>query len=148
MSEEASTRKKVIVVIVILTVLITPLALLSNWGLTWVEGKALADAPGDWGASLQLKCATAYGMTLRSEERSAALKTFLKHWPKHPRCGYAKFQIAVIMEKDHDVSKRQAAEAYEEFLYQFAQDPVFRTQPDAQDMIQEAQRAVQRLPIN
>ncbi len=148
MAEESSTRKKVIVVIAILVALIAPLALLSNWGLAWVEGKALADAPEDWGASLQLKCATAYGLTLRPEERRAALETFLKHWPQHPRRGYAKFQIAVIMEKDHEVSKRQAAEAYEEFLYQYANDPVFKIQPDAKAMIQEAQRAVKRLPLN
>ena len=148
MAEEPSRRKQIIIVAIILTVLIVPLALLSNWGMEWMEGKAVASAPEEWGASLQLKCATAYGLTLRRTQRRAALVTFLKYWPKHPRCGYAKFMIAVTMEKDHEFSKRQASDAYQDFLDLYANDPVFRREPDSQEYIDEAVRAIQRLPIN
>ncbi len=148
MPEETSRRKKIIVVAIILAVLILPLALLSNWGMEWLEGKAVESAPEDWAASLQLKCASAYGLTLRRTQRRAALETFLKYFPRHPRCGYAKFMIAVSMEKDHEYSKRHAARAYQEFLDLYANDPVFRAQPDSQGYIDEAVRAVHRLPIN
>ena len=122
--------------------------MLSDWGMGWLEDTAVENAPKDWAASLQLKCASTYGLTLRRTQQREAFKTFLKYFPKHPRCGYAKFMIAVSMEKDHEFSKRQAAQAYQDFLDIYAMDPVFRAQPDSQEYINEAARAVQRLPIN
>ncbi|MHC4917651.1 MAG: hypothetical protein ACYTGB_19415 [Planctomycetota bacterium] len=148
MAEETSTRKKVIIGVIVAIVLIGPLVALSGWGMGKMEAKAISGAPEPWAADMQLRLASTYGLTLRRGKQRAAFEKFLKHFPNHPRRGYAKYMIAVCMERDHDCSRVQAAETYKEFLWEYAEDPQFQTNPDWRELVEEAERAVRRLGYN
>jgi hypothetical protein len=148
MPEETSTRKKVIVGSILAVVLIGPLVALSNWGMAKMEDKAISGAPEPWAAKMQLRLAGIYGMTLRRRQQRGAFEKFLKYFPQHPRRGYAKYMIAVCMERDHDCSRVQTAQVYKDFLWEYADDPQFQTNPEWRELVEEAERAVRRLGYN
>jgi hypothetical protein len=56
--------------------------------------------------------------------------------------------IAVCMEKRQDSSKADTIAAYEEFIYEFQNDPAFQTLPDWEGYLNEAERAIDRLTFN
>lgn len=145
MPEETSTRKKVIIGSIIAVVLIGPLAALSDWGMGKFEQKAINGAPEEWAAKMQLRVAGIYGSTLRRTQQREAYMRFLQYFPQHPRRGYAHYMMAVCMERDLGCSRIQARQTYEDFLFTYADDPVFQTNPDWQELVQEAERAVRRL---
>jgi outer membrane protein assembly factor BamD (BamD/ComL family) len=145
MAMDKETRKKWIIGVIIAVILIVPLLLLSNWGLGMFEGYAVENSTEEWAANMQLNCAKLYGITLRGEKEIEAYERFYKHFTTHPKRGYAKYMVAVCIERDIERSRGQAIRAYEDFLDEFEDDPVFQRLPDWQMYVQEAERAIFRI---
>jgi len=133
------SRKKTILIAVLVLVILAPLLLFSNWGMAMIENLACRSAPKEWAASLQLKCAQIYGVSLRSKKQLQALSRFLDTFPKHPRRGYARYMIAVCLERDLEVSGDVTIQAYGDFLDEFGDDP------NSREYVPEAEQAIRRL---
>lgn len=142
---DPARRRKVIFVSVLAAVVLLPLIALSPPGMTFLENYAVNHAGREWAGSLQLDLAEAYGFTLRRAEQQAAFQRFLDNFPDRCERGYAKYMIAECMEKENRVSKRASLEAYEDFLDEYAEDPLFQTYPDWQYYVTEAERAIDRI---
>jgi hypothetical protein len=113
-----------------------------------IEGHARKSTDKKWGASLQLKCAYVYGITLRPDEQISAYKKFYEIFKDDPRRGYAKFMIASCMEKNLNYSRSGTVREYEDFIDEFQDDPVFQTLPDWRKHLDEADRAIERIKVN
>jgi hypothetical protein len=143
MTKEA--RKRLIIVCIVALILIGPLVLLSSPGMARLERMAVDNSGKEWAPTLQLRCATTYGWTLRRDKQRQAYETFLRVFTADPRRGYAKYMIAVCMERDHSCSKVQTRDAYEDFLYEYENDAAFQTLPEWRHYVNEAERALDRL---
>lgn len=138
----ALSRKDKLLLALLAAAVVFPIALLSNWGMVRLENMACRNAPSRWAASLQLKLAGIYGLTLRRQSQRNAYQRFVKSFPGHPRRGYAKYRIAVILDNDTDVTKDRTIQAYEDFLVEFENDP------NSAEYVPEAERALRRLRGN
>jgi outer membrane protein assembly factor BamD (BamD/ComL family) len=142
---DPGTKKKVIIISIIVAILFGPLLLLSGWGMSWLEGMAEENSSEEWAASLQLKCAVAYRLTLRPEEELAAYQKFYKVFTAHPRRGYAKYMVAKCLHKAQERSRNEAVRAYEDFLYEFENDPNFQTLPEWREYVEDAYKSIRSI---
>jgi hypothetical protein len=140
-------RKFVIILVIVALVLIGPLTLLSPWGLAHLEGVVQNNLDKPWAPTLQLRCAAAYGYTLQKDSERAAYETFYKTeaFKSDPRRGYAKFMVALCLDRDFRNSRHAAANAYQDFLDEFEYDEIFHQYPEWQKYVQDARSAVERL---
>ena len=138
-------RKNLPWIAAIVFFIIVPMFLLSSWGVRSMEDYACARPHKTWAASLQLKCAWVYGITLRSTRQQAAYQRFYDTFPNHPRRGFSKYMLAVCLEKNINVARNVAQDAYWDFLDEFETDEIFAQDPESVELINAAKKAVDRL---
>lgn len=138
-------RRNLIIGITVGVVLIVPLATFSPWGMARLERLAVENVDKSWAPGLQLNCAWIYGMTLRRDEEREAYATFYSTFTTDPRRGYAKYMVAVCLDRDYRQSRRATVTAYNEFLDDFEDDPTFQTLPKWREYVNNAKEAVERL---
>jgi len=136
------SKKKKLVIALLALALILPLFMISSWGLGILESIALNHAPAEWAASLDLRVADFYGMTLRSDNQKEVCEKFLATFPSHPRTWYAKYSIATCIERDLDASRPAARRAYEDFLNEYGYVPEWNV---PEEYVEKARKAVARL---
>ncbi len=139
---EGNTRKKKVGIALLVLALLLPLFLGSSLGLGMLEDYALKHAPEDWAASLDMKVAGFYGITLRSEAQKGVCERFLQTFTTDRRRGYAKFCIARCIQKDPNTANHHILAAYEEFLNEYYDDP------NSQEYVKEAERAIASIKNN
>ncbi len=145
---DPGSRKRLIVISIIGCVLFGPLLALSSPVMGMIEEHAQKSEDKKWGASLQLKCAYIYGITLRTDEQINAYRKFYEVFKDDPHRGYAKFMVAFCMEKDLNFSRSGTVREYEDFIFEFQNDPAFQTLPDWRLYLEEADRAINRIKVN
>jgi hypothetical protein len=138
-------RRKVVLAVLAIVLVVLPLVALSPWGMSVMEDYAIRRSDREWAARMHIGLADVYGWTLQRKSQKAAYGRFLENFQNRPERGYAKYMLAWCMEREHEASRHGSKEAYEDFLDEYAEDPLFQTFPDWQYYVQEAERAIDRL---
>ena len=132
-------RKRKLLIAVVVVLLVVPLLTVSSWGLGMIEDFACEHQPAEWAADLDLDVAVFYGYTLRPDKKKQVCERFLKTFTRSPQRGCAAFLIATAIEADREASRESAAQAYDQFLADYANDP------NSKEYFPEAERAALRL---
>ena len=113
--------KKIIIVVVILLCL-TPIALISNPGMSGIQKLVDGHREADWAPDLQFKLAKVYAWSFREKEAITCYEKFCLHFPEDPRVPEAQFLKAYYTEETGQ--GYTAIHLYQQFIDEYPDHPL------------------------